>query len=201
MNPKILRECATAYHAVYNQNIREELEEQKDFENWVNSLIDEGYDLSEYTWEEVYEAYVEEAKKDEDEKEYSGYGKSSKFTQDTDRKSFKPGVDVPPVKKFGRISRAIPHGIGAHANRTASRVTTITGGDPGAPRSEKMPEGGKKPKLSKEIIRHPKTQKEQVDIYDIILSHLLDEGYASNVESAEKIMVNMSEEWIASILG
>ena len=44
-------------------------------------------------------------------------------------------------------------------------------------------------------------KKEQVDIYDIILSHLLDEGYASTAEAAEAIMVNMSEEWRQSILG
>jgi hypothetical protein len=44
-------------------------------------------------------------------------------------------------------------------------------------------------------------KKEQVDIYDIILSHLLDEGYAETPEAAEAIMVNMSEEWRDSILG
>ena len=43
--------------------------------------------------------------------------------------------------------------------------------------------------------------KEQVDLYDIILSHLLDEGYAETPEAAEAIMVNMSEEWRNSILG
>ena len=37
------------------------------------------------------------------------------------------------------------------------------------------------------------------DIYDIILSHLLDEGYAETPEQAEVIMVNMSEEWRESI--
>jgi hypothetical protein len=42
---------------------------------------------------------------------------------------------------------------------------------------------------------------EQADIYDIILSHLLDEGYAETPEAAEAIMVNMSEEWRQSILG
>jgi len=42
--------------------------------------------------------------------------------------------------------------------------------------------------------------KEEVDVYDIILSHLLDEGYADTAESAEKIMVNMSEEWKNEIL-
>ena len=37
------------------------------------------------------------------------------------------------------------------------------------------------------------------DIYDIILSHLLDEGYAETLEQAEAIMVNMSEDWRESI--
>ena len=39
------------------------------------------------------------------------------------------------------------------------------------------------------------------DYYDIILSHLLDEGYAETPEAAEAIMVNMSEEWRKSIIG
>jgi hypothetical protein len=37
------------------------------------------------------------------------------------------------------------------------------------------------------------------DLYDIILSHLLDEGYADTQEQAEVIMVNMSEDWRESI--
>jgi hypothetical protein len=37
------------------------------------------------------------------------------------------------------------------------------------------------------------------DLYDIILSHLLDEGYADTQEAAEAIMVNMSEDWRQSI--
>jgi hypothetical protein len=45
-----------------------------------------------------------------------------------------------------------------------------------------------------------KTQKEQVDLYDIILSHLLDEGYADTEQAAKAIMVNMSEDWRESIV-
>ena len=43
--------------------------------------------------------------------------------------------------------------------------------------------------------------REEFDIYDIILSYLLDEGYADTQEAAEAIMVNMSEEWRDSIIG
>ncbi len=40
----------------------------------------------------------------------------------------------------------------------------------------------------------------EFDFYDIILSHLLDEGYADTQETAEVMMVNMSEEWREEIL-
>jgi hypothetical protein len=46
-----------------------------------------------------------------------------------------------------------------------------------------------------------KLKNEEADLYDIILSHLLDEGYAETPEAAEAIMVNMSEEWMGSIIG
>jgi hypothetical protein len=41
---------------------------------------------------------------------------------------------------------------------------------------------------------------EGYDLYDIILSHLIDEGYAETEDAAESIMVNMSEEWREEIL-
>ena len=56
-------------------------------------------------------------------------------------------------------------------------------------------------KKYKSILSNIKEPKESYDLYDIILSHLLDEGYAETPEAAEAIMVNMSEEWRQSILG
>jgi hypothetical protein len=41
---------------------------------------------------------------------------------------------------------------------------------------------------------------ESYDLYDIILSHLLDEGYAETQEQAEVMMVHMSEDWRDSIV-
>ena len=40
---------------------------------------------------------------------------------------------------------------------------------------------------------------EEFDLYDVVLDHLLDEGYANTEEDALAIMANMSEEWIDSI--
>jgi len=124
----------------------------------------------------------------------SGYGADEKFKKPDD-KIKKPGTDVPAPKKggYGRIFSNIPYGIGAHANRNRSRNSTIRGMDPGAPRSEKIAPK-EKTKASKEIVR-----KEEFDAYDVILSHLIDEGYADTFEAAEAIMVNMSEDWRESI--
>jgi|APGre2960657444_1045066.scaffolds.fasta_scaffold24916_2 hypothetical protein len=91
MNSKDYRNIREAYLDVYNDDLREEQE----FKSWVTELLDEGYDLSDYTWDEMYDIY----------------------------------------------------------------------------------------------------NKESYDLYDIILSHLIDEGYADTQEAAESIMVNMSEEW------
>jgi len=46
----------------------------------------------------------------------------------------------------------------------------------------------------KEIARQDaESQHEDLDLYDLILSHLLDEGYANTPEAAEIIMENLSE--------
>lgn len=161
--------------------------------------------------------------------ERDGYGDDSKFKQDTDAASFRPGTTVPKVKKFGRISRAVPHGIGAHANRTASRVTTIVGDDPGAPRSQKMPtkskmvkKNGKWHKVKEQLELWVNSlldegydlsdytwddmydfylnEAKSFDLYDLVLAHLINEGYAETQEAANAIMANMSEDWVDSIV-
>jgi hypothetical protein len=48
-----------AYNAVYTPQINEE-QVWGEVESWVNSLVEEGYDLSEFTWEEMYENYLNE---------------------------------------------------------------------------------------------------------------------------------------------
>jgi hypothetical protein len=50
------------------------------------------------------------------------------------------------------------------------------------------------------VYNRNKTKKEEYDFYDLVLSHLLDEGYADTNENALVIMTNMSEEWRESIL-
>jgi hypothetical protein len=56
MRVQEVRGLLEAYSQVYisSENLQEEIQE------WANSLIEEGYDLSGYTSDELYEAYIEE---------------------------------------------------------------------------------------------------------------------------------------------
>ena len=55
-----LMEAYASIHAPQEQIELTEEQVWEEVENWVNSLLEEGYDLSEYTWEEMYENYIEE---------------------------------------------------------------------------------------------------------------------------------------------
>ena len=61
MDSKRLRDLREAYGAIYEPEV-ELTEEQvwEEVETWVSSLLEEGYDLSDYTWEELYEEYLNE---------------------------------------------------------------------------------------------------------------------------------------------
>ena len=39
-----------------------------------------------------------------------------------------------------------------------------------------------------------------LDTYNLVLEYLLDGGYASTIESADKIILNMSEGWFQTIV-
>jgi hypothetical protein len=101
MDPNVLRESMAAYQAVYNQDLREELE----FKNWVNSLVEEGYDLSEYTSDELYESYLNEVK---DLKLTKGASPSSIAQMDQRRKNIKARGGT-----LGQIERGLTRAFGS----------------------------------------------------------------------------------------
>jgi len=57
-----------------------------------------------------------------------------------------------------------------------------------------------KPKKNNSTSLKNEPKNEELNIYDIILEHLVQEGYANNLESAEVILENMSEDWMESII-
>ena len=119
-----------AYASVYTQHPQEETltEEQvwEEVEAWVNSLIEEGYDLSQYTWEEVFQVYVDgfeqldeqgqrgsgmrNAPSDRFQQQLSGVGSffrglGSQGTMQGGRSRFnnrKPMANIPPSEGTGR---------------------------------------------------------------------------------------------------
>lgn len=97
------------------------------------------------------------------------------------------GANVARIKHISRSNvdgyGATPSNLKVAKNPVKSNFTGLNSGT------------GNKAKRRAEALK-----KEEVDIYDIILSHLLDEGYAETQEAAESIMVNMSEEWRDSIV-
>ena len=68
--------------------------------------------------------------------------------------------------------------------------------------NERQPQQGRMDRYTRDEMEYRKARlkKEETDLYDIILSHLLDEGYASTEESADKIILNMSESWFEQIV-
>lgn len=73
VNKTIVEDIRYLYSSIYSQEESQCLSEDyegettlteeqvwEEVEVWVNQLLDEGYDLSDYSWEEMYEAYVTE---------------------------------------------------------------------------------------------------------------------------------------------
>jgi hypothetical protein len=66
LSHNLVEDISNLYSSIYDEKEdsgAEELTEEQvweEVENWVNSLLEEGHDLSDCTWEEMYEAYVTE---------------------------------------------------------------------------------------------------------------------------------------------
>ena len=110
-----------------------------------------------------------------------------------------------------RIKKAIVKKHGEKAGEHAERAAEVQNFGRGTPRAKPRIEKNRTYRTTKAGSMHgqdqaklksdlKKRRNEEYDIYDIILSHLLDEGYAETPEAAEAIMVNMSEDWRESIM-
>lgn len=272
-----------AYNAVHVSKEQVELTEeqvQEDFENWVNSLVEEGHDLSEYTWEEMYEAYLSEIP-------INPAGNTRPISNAPYQSRFARPMNAGTPQRTGRataVSRPQIGGMGGlgagyrgaelqqAAKARASQVGTsrqgtaggpTTGGNtpvrqtattrPAAPAAPSRPvptaarpaapapaptaakpattpataapsaatmgfklaQQGvnlaepKKPSLASQTAeiramqaasRQRQGLTQSFDIFDVVLGHLIDEGYADTEQAALQIMANMSEEWKQSIL-
>ena len=150
-------------------------------------------------------AKAEKKKRDKD-KDKKGYGDEEKFKHwnvtstpsSIDRKGRTVSQRMDAEKPYGK--RMTGELARKQGSRTASAVTRAIEG-PGEPQSVTMPRKGRgeKAKPSREIIRKGK-QEESFDLYDLIFTHLVNEGFAETPEAAIAIMSNMSEAWVDSIV-
>ena len=153
-------------------------------------------------------------KKTESGKDKPGYGPEEKFKDWKDRATpssilKRKGGEEETVSQ--RMNREKPYAkrmtgqmAREYGSRHAAEVTRVVKGI-GEPQAVTYPRKGKEEaekktsKLSREIIRRGK-QEEGFDLFDLVLAHLIDEGYAETAENATAIMANMSEGWVDAIV-
>ena len=181
------------------------------FEEWVTGLLDEGYDLSDYNWDEMYEIYNEA--RDPGVKEYQGGKKYSLETRVRKSNAVKP-AGKKPEGETGGVGQVKPDGKDPLDTNKSDYEQFSLGLAPktkkfGRPFGRKYdPAAIKNDAITSQMAKpKPEAPRRGVikasyepDIYDVILEYLMNEGYADTQESAEIIMVNMSEDWRESIV-
>lgn len=179
MDAKILFQLNEAYrHDVYNQIDEEVLSEEEllDIQEWVEVLIDEGYDLDQYTDEELYEAYLAE--------ELTGSRATRAVKKDAElMRRIQSGDKTPEL-------RAKRHDIHKLLEPSDDR-TSFGRGNKALRRMGYTPtEGG--------TFFNPFN--EEFDLYDLVSEYLVSEGFCDSYEDADVIMANMSEDWRDEII-
>ena len=181
---------------------------KEELELWVNELIEEGYDLSEYTWDEMAEIYLDEAtamaKRGYDEtKIRNKIARNTKGGESADRATaLEKQTTYDPKKDQQRQNYA-------RAQRGTYRKTNSSSpglrgyghqsSDPAvkakqAARGSQRGDAALTPKERKQLNR------EAYETYEFVASYLLENNFASTVDDANVIINNMSEGWFAQII-
>ena len=254
-----------AYQQVYTPQELTEEQVWQGVENWVQSLLEEGYDLSDYTWEEMYEGYITEVNLagqkglDKVRSDMDAERQSATKLDDARARRFGPGVyrtvspaqtaaKIEPYKsKFAGARDAAfekakqikgspvlgPKIVGSGTSPTPARpAAPTTSSSPAATAPSSKPDAAKtatpdskmggdpmdqwaraNPTLAAKVkpgqsgyntirtrLDADNDRQENYDAYDLVLSHLINEGYADTQEAALAIMGNMSEDWKQSIV-
>ena len=214
-----------SYASIYDTETTD-LQEQENIQEFlsvVDELVEEGYDLSEYTYDELYEHYIEEglggkvasAAKDALVRAAQKYGPRALQTVKRGVKE----VGKIPVQGTKNIVKGVIKPLQTKAGSVAATLAgleAVLAGEKSLTRKAlgKAGEGlqslgravygdneSQKPKQEKpKASGNPLGLNQDVDLFDLIKGHLLDEGYADTEEAALAIMANMSEEWRESIV-
>ena len=177
----------------------------EEVELWVNELIEEGYDLSEYTWDDMFDIYeaTAMAKRGYDETEIRNkIAKSTGGGRFADKAT---ALENQPT--YGNKSKKAARERLARSQRGDFRRTTSSNpglhgyayksNDP-AVKAKQAARGAQRgaltPNEKKELNR------EAYETYEFVASYLLENNFANTVEDANVIINNMSENWFESIM-
>jgi hypothetical protein len=203
---------------------REAALQREEFEFVVNALIEEGYDLSSYTWDEMYDICLDEAVKGESgerrkdlaaerrsgikplsAKEGQKYA-SHKLSQMSYVKRKRMGEEVEGLDEIskelsGRVVNARIARTGRAfdremEDRTPENMRATVDAVDKETRAKRLAAGVRKRRNAEQNVN----ASYEYDTFDTILEYLIVEGYADTNESALVIMANMSEEWRESIM-
>jgi hypothetical protein len=119
----------------------------------------------------------------------------------------KPALSIPGTNIGIGPNRPVPGTFTTTTPEQKAKIsqgnTTIDRGTYQQPRVGAGPTSNERSRYNSERLKSGQgglMKTESLDLYDIILSYLLDEGYAETLQSAEAIMVNMGEEWRETII-
>lgn len=169
---------------------------KEEVENWVNSLIEEGYDLSEYTWDEMSEIYLNEVRgggRIDPVSDMPGIGeRGARSPKDA-------GLEMSPLRRAEKRAEALKKRNDPEATKRANRIQSrfVKPTERAVNRSLLAATNARS--AEKKRLMNPQESYEY-DTFDAILEHLVTEGYADTNENALAIMANMSEEWREDII-
>jgi hypothetical protein len=177
----------------------------EEVELWVNDLLEEGYDLSEYTWDDMFEIYeaTAMAKRGYDETEIrnkiaksTGGGKfADKATELENRPTFGNKSKQASREKLARTQRgdfrrttSSDYGLRLGAHKSDDPTVKAKQKARGAQRSALTPK--EKKMLNREAYA----------AYEFVASYLLENNFANTIDDANVIINNMSENWFNQIM-
>jgi len=212
-------------------NTQSQLNEEQQIEQfiyYVDTLVEEGYDITQYSYDELYEAYLNEfwgalgraalkygekalkAGKSAARIAYRGTAKTPGAKEKLKNVVAKVGQMAVPVGFAAALDQYLTGGKGREYAGAALKTARELG--------HSIPSPGKVADTVSPYIEAPSTAKtepekkkkpssynplglnQDVDMFDLVKGHLMSEGYADTEEAALAIMANMSEEWRQSIV-
>lgn len=191
----------------------------EEFSYWIDALVSEGYDLSEYSWEEMYDIFegmiYEESLKEKEEREakiaarrarireLQSQGRvmtSTKRTSARARERRQEQAQETRERELAKLASGVLASMG-HTGKVSEKPMGTEAPEPKeeAPQAtRRLATGLRRDNLGKAADRILKDlQKED---YVLVLDYLINEGYVNDYQAADTMLEYMSEEWLVDIL-